>query len=178
MSNDAMERTAPTNTYKTKRAAKGAMVAFFFAIKKASETPGDSDWKPGGFKRGLQVSDSYDSIDVTGDTDFEEGNYKQSIPGFREATVSVDFVCRGDTTGENAKKAADGQKTLWKHLKDPGVTTDKEPVVWLKWFHPVYDTAITQCFTATNVSDDLGYADALTFSADLTAVTKQTLASY
>lgn len=152
---------APVAPYKNMEAAKGMNVPFFYSIAKAGTPPDLATYKQGCYKRGFEVSDSFDSIDITGDC--SSGGYKESISGFRESTVSIDFVSRkGDGTETN-------QKALWKHLKSPGAETDNEPVIWMLYFDPVLDVQVIQCLTATSVSNTYQYDDSLTFSAEFNA---------
>lgn len=158
---------APVPKYKNMEAAKGSNVPFFYAIAKAGTPPDLATYVQGCFKRGFEVSDSFDSIDITGDC--SEGAYKESISGFRESTMSIDFVSRkGDGTASN-------QIALWKHLKTPGAATDNDPTIWMLYFDPVMDVQVVQCLTATSVSNSYQYDDAISFSAEFNAVGAPTI---
>lgn len=159
---------APVAPYKDMDAAKGSMVPVFFSIAKHGTPPDEATYKRGCYKRGFENSDSFDSIDITGDC--SEGGYKESISGFRESTVSIDFVARASDGG-----ATSNQAELWSHLKSPQAATNNEPVVWLLWFHPVFNKKIVQCFTATSISDSFQYDDAVTFSAEFNALGAPTI---
>lgn len=154
---------APVAPYKDLKAAKGSMVPVFFSIAKLGTPPNETTYLRGCYKRGFENSDSFDSIDITGDC--SEGGYKESISGFRESTVSIDFVARSSDKGGVSNQAA-----LWSHLKAPSAVTNNEPVVWLLWFHPVFNKKIVQCFTCTSISDNFQYDDAVSFSTEFNAL--------
>lgn len=152
---------APVPVYKNMEAAKGKNVPFFYAIAKKGTPPALDTYLQGCYKRGFEVNDSIDSIDITGDC--SEGDYKESLSSFRESTTSIDFISRaGDGTETN-------QKALWMHLKNPGIKTDNEPVIWMLYFDPVFDVQVIQCLVATSVGNSYQYDDAISFSAEFNA---------
>ncbi len=164
-------QTLPSAPYRNLQAAHGSHVPFFFAIKDANWNPNASaaaDWHAGGMKRSMSSSASLDQIDVTTDTDFRGGDYKDYISGFKEGSISIDFIAKRQTVGGELTEEAQGLKTLWTHLINPKDTaaTGGMPIIWIKYFHPIFDKEINTCLVLTSIGEEFPYDDAISFSAE------------